>query len=380
MNGIVSIIRARRRSSRIGQAAGHAAPPVAATGRIGYAAGMNAPPSAPASSEARSRAGDAEGNGIGPDDRASPHDVLEAEALAARTGDGGWSTSLLPPTPGSPTSRDPDLLLDARLGRSRRAAAAVTDLRDGLSLWRLGLSLGWLDIRLRYRGSALGPLWLTLSSAVMVGSMGLIYGTLFHVVLRDYLPFLAVSLILWQAGIGGMVSDSCNSFVGAEQTIRSMRMPFTVQAIRTVTGNVIVLGHNVVVPLVVFAIFGAWPGWHALLSLPGVLLWLLDGFAACFLLGAICARFRDVPPIVGSLMQIAYYVTPVIWKPSMLGPRGWWLPLNPFDPLLDVVRAPLLGQVPSALIWGAALGDSALLWLAAWLLFVRARPRIAFWI
>ena len=129
-----------------------------------------------------------------------------------------------------------------------------------------------------------------------------------------------------------------------------------------------------------FAIFGAWPGWHALLSLPGVLLWLLDGFAACFLLGAICARFRDVPPIVGSLMQIAYYVTPVIWKPSMLGPRGWWLPLNPFDPLLDVVRAPLLGQVPSALIWGAALGDSALLWGAAWLLFVRARPRIAFWI
>ena len=341
---------------------------------------MNAPPSAPASSEARSRTVGADDGGIGPKHRVNPHDVLEAEALAARAGGGDWAASLLPPTPGSPTSRYPDLLLDARIGRSRRAAAAATDLRDGLSLWRLGLSLGWLDIRLRYRGSALGPLWLTLSSAVMVGSMGLIYGTLFHVVLRDYLPFLAVSLILWQAGIGGMVSDSCNSFVGAEQTIRSMRMPFTVQAIRTVTGNVIVLGHNVVVPLAVFAIFGAWPGWHALLSLPGVLLWLLDGFAACFLLGAICARFRDVPPIVGSLMQIAYYVTPVIWKPSMLGPRGWWLPLNPFDPLLDVVRAPLLGQVPSALIWAAALGDSALLWGAAWLLFVRARPRIAFWI
>ena len=273
-----------------------------------------------------------------------------------------------------------DLRLDARTGRGSREVAAWADLRDGLALWRLALALGWLDIKLRYRGSALGPLWLTLSSAVMVGSMGFIYGMLFGIVLRDYLPFLAVSVILWQAGIGGLTSDACNSFLGADQTIRSMRMPFTVQVLRTVVSNVIVLGHNVVVPLVVFAIFGAWPGMHALLSLPGLALWLLDGAAACYLLGSICARFRDVPPIVGSLMQIAYYITPVIWKPSQLGARGWWLPLNPFDSLLEVVRAPLLSVTPSALIWGSALGYSALLWLASWLVFVRARPRIAFWI
>ncbi len=273
-----------------------------------------------------------------------------------------------------------DLRLDARTGRGSRELAAWADLRDGLALWRLALALGWLDIKLRYRGSALGPLWLTLSSAVMVGSMGFIYGMLFGIVLRDYLPFLAVSLILWQAGIGGLTGDACNSFLGADQTIRSMRMPFTVQVLRTVVSNVIVLGHNVVVPLVVFAIFGAWPGLHALLSLPGLALWLLDGAAACYLLGSICARFRDVPPIVGSLMQIAYYITPVIWKPSQLGARGWWLPLNPFDSLLEVVRAPLLSVTPSALIWGSALSYSAVLWVASWLVFVRARPRIAFWI
>jgi lipopolysaccharide transport system permease protein len=273
-----------------------------------------------------------------------------------------------------------ELLLDARTGRSTRHAAARADLRDGLALWRLAFSLGWLDIKLRYRGSLLGPLWLTLSSAVMVGSMGLIFPMLFGIVQRDYLPFLAVSVILWQAGIGGMVGDGCNSFLNAEQTIRSMRMPFTVQVLRTVVSNVIVLGHNVVVPLAVFAIFGTWPGLHALLSLPGFALWLLDGAAACYLLGSICARFRDVPPIVGSLMQVAYYITPVIWKPSQLGARGWWLPLNPFDPLLEVVRAPLLGGTPGMLIWGAALGYSALFCMLSWFVFVRARPRIAFWI
>ncbi len=273
-----------------------------------------------------------------------------------------------------------ELLLDARTGRSTRHKAARADLRDGLGLWRLAFSLGWLDIKLRYRGSLLGPIWLTLSSGVMVAAMGSIYSLLFHQHPRDYLPFLAVSLILWQAGIGGLTGDACNSFLGAEGTIRSVRMPFTVQVLRTVVGNVIVLGHNVLVPLVVFAIFGAWPGVHALLSLPGFALWILDGAAACYLLGCICARFRDVPPIVGSLMQVAYYVTPVIWKPSQLGARGWWLPLNPFDPLLDVVRTPLLGASPSLLIWGAALGYSALFWAVSWFVFVRARPRIAFWI
>ncbi len=273
-----------------------------------------------------------------------------------------------------------ELLIDARLGRKTRDKAAIADIRDGLALWRLGVSLGWLDIKLRYRGSALGPFWLTLSSAVMVASMGWLYAMLFHIVVRDYLPFLAVSLILWQAGIGGVAGEACDCFINAERTIRSMRMPFTVQVIRTVVRNVIVLGHNVIVPLAVFAIYGLWPGAHALLSLPGLALWLLDGAAACYFLGAICARFRDVPPIIGSLMQIAYYLTPVIWKPSQLGARGWWLPLNPFDPLLEVVRAPLLGTTPSLLIWGAALGYSAVFWLVSWRVFVRARPRIAFWV
>jgi len=277
-------------------------------------------------------------------------------------------------------TRASSLLLDAGGGSAARRRAAGRDFADGAAQWRLACSLGWLDIRLRYRGSALGPFWLTLSSAVMVASMGLIYGSLFGVVLRDYLPFLAISLILWQTGIGGVTGEACTVFLDAEQTIRAMRMPFTVQVLRCVVRNAIVLGHNLLVPVGVFAIFDAWPGFGALLSLPGLALWVADGIAACFLLGSICARFRDVPPIVGSIMQIAFYITPIVWKPSQLGAHGWWLPLDPFYTLLEVVRAPLLGDLPSLILWGAAFGYSVLLWLAAWVVFTRARPRLAFWI
>ena len=53
----------------------------------------------------------------------------------------------------------------------------LRDFSSALERWRLWSLLGWLDIRQRYARSALGPFWITLSMGVMVGSLGLVYGT-----------------------------------------------------------------------------------------------------------------------------------------------------------------------------------------------------------
>ncbi len=205
----------------------------------------------------------------------------------------------------------PSTVLDLTSDRSRRARArlAFTDLADGLRMWRLSCVLGWLDIRLRYRGSLLGPFWLTLSTGIMVAALGFLYSTLFQMNLQEYLPFLALSLVLWNA-IAAMVSDACVSFTQHEGMIRSIRMPFFIYALRTLVRNAIVLAHNIPVILVVWAVFDTWPGWHAVLMLPGLVLWLVDGLAVSLLLGAFCARFRDIPPIVASIMQIAFLSAP----------------------------------------------------------------------
>ena len=179
--------------------------------------------------------------------------------------------------------------------------------------------------------------------------------------------------------IGGLVADSCTTFTQAEGTIRSLRMPFFVHAIRVVVRTVISFLHNVPVILAVFAIFSVWPGLIGLQSVFGMVLWIADAFAACILLGTLCARFRDIPPIVGSVMQIAFFVTPIVWRPDQLGKRGWWLPFNPFDAILEVVRAPLLGVAASATVWALALGYSALFCGLTWLVFARVRTRIAYW-
>jgi lipopolysaccharide transport system permease protein len=122
------------------------------------------------------------------------------------------------------------------------------------------------------------------------------------------------------------------------------------------------------------------PGREALLALPAMALWLLDALALATLLGGLCARFRDIPPIVGSLMQMAFFVTPVIWKPELVGAKQWMLPFNPFFSLLEIVRGPLLGEVPGAVVYVSALLWSGVLCAIAWLLFARVRGRIAFWV
>jgi lipopolysaccharide transport system permease protein len=272
-----------------------------------------------------------------------------------------------------------DMDISAERTHGHRQWLAWQDVAAGLTLWRLGLTLGWLDIKLKYRGSVLGPFWLTISTAIWIGAMGGLYSLLFHMDLHGYLPFLALSLVLWTS-VGGLVGDACNTFLQSEAMIRSLRMPFFVHTLRVVVRTVISLLHNVPVVIAVFLIFGVHPGAVAWLSLPGLVLWTLDGFAACMLLGAVCARFRDIPPIVGSVMQIAFFITPIMWQPAQLGTKGWWLPFNPFDSLLEVVRQPLLGLAPTNTEWYSAVGFSAVLCVVTWLLFARIRSRLAFWI
>ena len=278
------------------------------------------------------------------------------------------------------THREAEMQLLSDLTYIDRWRLAAADISEGFRLSQLFRTLGWLDIKIRYRGSLLGPFWLTLSTAVLVATLGVLYAELFHIKLHDFLPFIALSLVLW-GYVSLLISDACVVFTGSEGTIRSVRMPYLVFAGQSVYRNILVLCHNLVVIVVVFVVFRITPGVHALAALPALVLWLIDSLAITVLLGAFCARFRDVPPIVASIMQIAFYISPVIWKPELLPPRQRaLLPINPFYDLLEIVRAPLLGTLPHTIVWASALGYSVVICAIAWLSFVRVRSRIAFWI
>ena len=239
--------------------------------------------------------------------------------------------------------------------------------------------LGWQDIKLQYRRSLLGPFWLTLSMGTLVGALGFLYGALFGIAIDDYLPFLALGFVAWGL-ISGIASDGCMAFIGAENFIKQIKLPYSTFVYRVVWRNLIIFAHNFVIYIVVAIVFGIWPGATALLLLPGLALIVANGLWVCLLVGMVCARFRDVPEIVASVLRITFFMTPIIWKPEQLGKRIGLVDLNPFFHFIEMVRAPLLGQTPAALTWAVGLAMAGGGWLVTYLFWRRFRSRISYWV
>lgn len=241
------------------------------------------------------------------------------------------------------------------------------------------MALAVQDIRLRYRGSILGPFWMTVSTVVMVVAMGVLYARLFHSDVAVYLPFLTVGLVLWQF-ISTMVTEGCTTFLAERSTIQQVRLPFSLHAYRVVYRNLLVLGHNFAIVPIVLATFRTPLDWRVVTVLPAVFLLAVNGVWVSMLFGMVSARFRDVPPIVASFLQVVFFLTPIFWSPDLL---EYWRPLaelNPFFAAIDIVRAPLLGSVPAPYSWPVMLGVTVLCGGATLAFFARFRGRIAFWV
>ena len=256
---------------------------------------------------------------------------------------------------------------------------ALFDLVQGARAYHLWYMLGWQDIRQRYRRSVLGPFWLTLSMGALVGALGILYGMLFKVAIADFVPHLALGFIVWTL-ISSTANEGCRVFIDAEGIIKQVGLPLTVHMYRLLWRNLLILFHNALVFVVVAAVFGVWPSWAGLLALPGLALLCLNGLWAVLLLGILSARFRDVPPIVTSIVRICFFVTPIIWMPELVPARAAVLEFNPFYHLVEVVRAPLLGKVPELSSWIAVLIMTIGGWTLAFAFFRRYRRRIAYWV
>jgi ABC-type polysaccharide/polyol phosphate export permease len=263
---------------------------------------------------------------------------------------------------------------------ARHLALAWRDLRVSLIDWRMWLLLGINDIRQRYRRSRLGQFWITLAMATTIVTLGFLYAFLFHQPLADYLPYLGTSFVVWGL-LSGIVLDSCTVFISAEGYLRQVPMPKSVFVHRMLVRNAITFLHNVIILPPLFIIFAVPLNWSILVMLVGIALILLNGIWIGLFLGTVCARFRDMPQIMASLVQVAYFLTPVMWRRAQLPPRvGWISDLNPFQSFLDIVRDPLLGHMPPLIAWKMAGAVTIVGFFATALFFARFRARIIYWL
>jgi len=256
---------------------------------------------------------------------------------------------------------------------------ALCDLAEGLRRWPLWGRLGWQDVVLRYRRSMLGPFWLTLSMGVMVFTLGLVYGGIFKIDTKQYLPFLTIGLLIW-GFITGAISEGCQTFIEAEWLIRQVDLPLSMFPLRVVWRNLILFMHNAAIYVVVVFVFDVQVSWVLLLAIPGLVVLLANALWCATLFGMLSARFRDLPQIVSSLLQMAFFVTPIIWTSEQAGSRRFLVEGNPFYHFIQLIREPLLGGVPDSLNWEVTLGITFLGYLGTFFFYRRFHGRIAYWV
>lgn len=270
--------------------------------------------------------------------------------------------------------------MNARVNQAAPGLApALADVARGARLVRLWGRLGWQDTRRRYRRSVLGPWWITVATGVMIVLLGTLYGGLFRQPVGDHLPYVAVGMVVW-AFLAGLVAEGCQMFVEARGIVHQAALPLSLHAYRLAWRNLLAFAHAAVLLPVVAAAFGSWPGAVGLLALPALLAICVNGVWVGLALGTVGARFRDLPPMVESVMRVAFLATPIVWTPALLSERQWLVAFNPFHHFIEVVRAPLLGEAPDARSWAVVGALTAAGWAAALVLHAHCRRRIAYWL
>ena len=245
------------------------------------------------------------------------------------------------------------------------------------SFRRIGLawSLATHDVGSRYRGSILGPFWITLSMGLMVLGIGFIYANLFSAPIERFLPYVALGIVFFGA-VTGMINEGCETFVSASSLLSQTSLPMFTFVWRTVFRNLIYLAHHLVIVVAVMAFFGVWREAEPLAALGGTLLLIVNAAWISVLVAIASARFRDIPQVVASTTQFAMFITPVFWLPDRFSAHRAVLDLNPFYHLLHAVRAPLLGEAVPLLTYGVLIGMALGGWLATLMIFARTRRRI----
>lgn len=241
--------------------------------------------------------------------------------------------------------------------------------------WR-ALAAG--DIRSKYRRTMLGPWWITATNALTALIMGLVAGRFLGADMKTYLPHFMVSMTIWNF-ISSSINEACSTMISAGGMIKAVNMPLLIHVMRMVHRNLIIFLHNIaVIPFI--WLFYPWPiGFQSLLWIFGLAIVYVFVVAASIIVSMICVRYRDVPPLMASVLQLLFFISPIIWVPTQIKGGELAVALNPIAYLLAVTRDPIMGNASSLTNWAGAIGVCALITAAMGYVYTRYRSRVVYW-
>jgi ABC-type polysaccharide/polyol phosphate export permease len=246
------------------------------------------------------------------------------------------------------------------------------------NLWN-GLNWAWLDTVCQYRRSRIGPLWETINVFVMLLGLSVVSAAVFGSSVSNIIAYVGLGIITWSA-ISSLVIEGAGTFVRNATYVNNSTLGLDLYVARSVFKIMITFGHHVII-YVIGVVFALVPlGWTSLLAIAGIILLFVNGFWVVMVLGFICARFRDVELIVRNLMQLAFFVTPVFWNYHQIASnRQFLVEYNVLFYFIEIIREPLLGEVPPLAHYLTVIGVTVAGYGIAYYVYGRMRRQLAFY-
>lgn len=260
--------------------------------------------------------------------------------------------------------------------------AAYDDVADGLSLWNMWVPLTFAEMFGQFRRFALGVAWIPLGMILVAYALGFIYSQMMRANYWDYALYILAGFTFWQF-IQTSVLNGFGLFSKQANMINNISLPFSYYIFKFVFEAFVNL--MIVLPFVfiVAAIHGEVRSFEVLMVVPAILLYIVTGVAVAFVMAILSIRIRDLESPLSSLMRVMFLVTPIIWRVDLM-PEGstrlFIATYNPFYHILEIARAPMLGETATAMNWYVSLGIMGTFVLLAIIMFSRARHRIHYWL
>ena len=264
-----------------------------------------------------------------------------------------------------------------------------TLLREVRALWS-ARSLVWVmtqrEVKSRHAGTALGLVWPYLQPLLTIATFYLVFDIVFAMRTGEAASdkglgvFLIVGMLPWMAFCDA-ISRGMSSLIEAGSVLQKNPLPPVLFVTRSVLASAVIYGPLFAIVAVIYTTLH--PSGIVSLALPVlVLLQLLLCFLMAYLLAIFAAALRDVVQLVGFMLSVGIYLSPILF-PMRLFPEAWrWvLWLNPMSGLVTAYQAVLLeGRWP----------QPSSLWItAAWLLLLalvlnrvcaRSRDQLVDWL
>ena len=220
---------------------------------------------------------------------------------------------------------------------------AISNIRQTMQVIRFPISMAVNEVNIRYARTSLGPWWQTINMLILSVVLSFVFAKIFKVPVEQFLPFLITGLIFWNFMQAVMV-DSSVCLVRSRNLILNTVNPIWIYSLKLVIKALVQLLHHILlIPIAVYYFDIDIGLMDVLMFLVGIMVLTSILILASNILAIIGSRLHDLEQVITNIMQVMFYATPIIWMPSLLGGRVFYLDYNPLYHLINTCRIPIIG-------------------------------------